>query len=161
MTAHSSPEAAKARLDVQQKTLGRLQTDFARLVYLASTRNYNTGRYEHDGLTFHYGADIAESVLADAHREVFQNLAGNSLRSLTGELERYIASESLAPDDLLLAWDGLEAYRILVPLREDALLVKIFQSNLKAALAIVRESWKKVQTGRDQRYASQSPSLGR
>jgi hypothetical protein len=160
MAAHSSPEAAKAHLDLQQRTLARLQSDFARLVYLASTRNYNTGRYEHDGLAFHYGPQVAEDVLAGAHREVFLNLARSSLRALTEELERYIVSESLAPDDLFMAWNGLEAYRILAPLGQDPLVVKIFQSNLKAALAIARESWKKAPVGSDQQYASQSPSLG-
>ena len=156
MTAQLSSEAAKARIDLQNRTLTRLQTDFARLVYLASTRNYNTGRYEHDGLSFHYSAQVAEDILAEAHREVFLNLAGSSLESLTGELRQYIESESLSPDELFTAWSGLEAYRILVPLRQDALAIRIFQSNLKAALAVVRESWRKSQLGQDPQCVPQS-----
>ena len=160
MTARPTPEAAKARLDLQQKTLARLQSDFARLVYLASTRNYNTGRYEHDGLAHRYSPQTAEDVLAEAHREIFLSLAGASLQALTYELERYIVSESLAPDDLFMTWNDLETYRILVPLRQDPLLVKIFQTDLRAALAVVRESWKKIPMGPDPQYVSQSPSLG-
>jgi len=156
MTAQPSSDAAKARIDLQNRTLAKLQTDFARLVYLASARNYNTGRYEHDGLSFHYSPRVAEDILAEAHREVFLNLAGSSLATLTEELERYIVSESLAPDDLLDAWKGLEAYRILAPLREDPLVVRIFQSNLKAALAVVRESWTKARLGQDPQCAPQS-----
>src|SRR5262249_37431346 len=109
---------------------------------------------------FHYGARVAEDALVEAHREVFLNLAGSSLKALTEELERYIASESLVPDDLFRAWYGLEAYRILVPLSQNALAVEIFRSNLKAALAILRESWKKTQLDLGQQFASQSPLLG-
>lgn len=161
MTARLRPDAAKARFDLHNRTLAKLQSDFSRLVYLASTRNYNTARYEHDGLSFHYSAQIAEEVLADAHREVFWNLAGSSLKTLTEELERYIVSESLSPDDLLAAWSGLEAYRVLAPLRQDPLVIRIFQSNLKAALAVVRESWKKAQLGRDPQCAPQPLLRGR
>jgi hypothetical protein len=161
MTTEPSHVVAKARLDLQQRTLGRLSSDFARLVYLASTRNYNTGRYEHDGLSFHYSARVAEEVLAGAHCEVFLNLASSSLETLTGALERYIVDECVAPDDLFSAWNDLEAYRILVPLRQDALLVKIFQSNLKAALAIAQESCRKTRMVPALQYESRSPLPGR
>lgn len=157
MTAPPNRDAVKARVDLQQRTLARLQSDFARLVYLASTRNYNTGRYEHDGLTFHYSARLADEVLAEAHREIFLNLAASSLQALTEELEAYIVSESLAPEDFCTTWNGLEAYRVLVPLRQDPLLIRIFQSNLKAALAIVQESSKKTRLGPVQQCVSQSP----
>ena len=55
--------------DLQNRTLDRLDGDFAKLVYLASTRDYNTGRYAHDGLSFRFSEPVAERVLAAAHRE--------------------------------------------------------------------------------------------
>src|SRR6266404_4882280 len=39
-----------AREDLNNRTLARIGLEFGRLIYLASTRDYNTGRYYHDGL---------------------------------------------------------------------------------------------------------------
>jgi hypothetical protein len=144
--------------DLQTRTLGRLQSDFARLVYLASTRNYNTGRYEHDGLTFRYSMPVAERVLATAHREVFLSIALRSLEALTNEIQQYIRFESESPEELLKVWTDLEAYRILVPSQDDPLIVKIFRSNLSAALAIVAESWEGDRRDPAQQFGSQLPS---
>jgi len=144
--------------DLQTRTLGRLQSDFARLVYLASTRNYNTGRYEHDGLTFRYSMPVAERVLATAHREVFLSIALRSLEALTNEVQQYICFESENPGELLKVWADLEAYRILAPSQDDPLIVKIFRSNLSAALAIVTESWEGDRRGPAQQFGSRLPS---
>jgi len=146
--------------DLRRRTLARLQGDFARLIYLASTRNYNTGRYEHDGLTFRYSGPVAERALAAAHGEVFLSLALGSLEILTRELERYVVSESVFPAEVLAVWNDLEAYRILVPLRHDPLIVQVFRSNLRAALAIVGESWKQGPPRPDQQCASRLPLPG-
>jgi hypothetical protein len=146
--------------DLRSRTLARLQSDFARLVYLASTRNYNTGRYEHDGLTFRYSMPVAEGVLATAHREVFLSLALRSLEALTDEVQQYVRFESDSPEELLKVWTDLEAYRILVPSPYDPLIVRIFRSNLSAALAIVTESWKGDRRDPGQQFASRLPSPG-
>jgi len=147
--------------DLRTRTLGRLQGDFARLVYLASTRNYNTGRYEHDGLSFRYSMPVAERVLATAHREVFLSLALRSLEALTDEVQQYVRFESDSPEELLKLWTDLQAYRILVPSQDDPLIVKIFLSNLSAALAIVAESWKRDRPDPAQQFGLRSPSPGR
>ena len=36
--------------DLLQRSLSRIPCDLGRLLYLASTRDYNTGNYHHDGL---------------------------------------------------------------------------------------------------------------
>jgi hypothetical protein len=141
--AQPIPDTFTAALrDLETRSLGRLTSNFAKLVYLASTRNYNTGHYEHDGLTFHYSKAVAERVLATAHRQVFLDLALSPLDTLTSDLEKYIFAESVAPDRLLTIWNDLEAYRVLVPSQANRLAVRIFRSNLKAALAVVAESWR-------------------
>ena len=161
MTSLPIPEAFDVALqDLRTRTLGRLQGDFARLVYLASTRNYNTGRYEHDGLTFRYGMPVAERVLVTAHREVFLRLALRSLEDLTVEVQQYVFFESDSPEELLKVWTDLEAYRILVPSEDDPLIVKIFRSNLSAALAIAAESWKGDRRDQAQQFGSRLPLPG-
>lgn len=159
MTGQPIAEAFDIALqDLRTRTLSRLQSDFARLVYLASTRNYNTGRYEHDGLTFRYSVPVAERVLAMAHREVFLSIALRSLEALTDEVQKYIRFESNSPEELLKVWTDLEAYRILVPSQADPLIVKIFRSNLNAALAIATESWKGDRRDPAQQFESRLPS---
>src|SRR5712692_7987082 len=78
--------------DLRNRTLSRLPGDFSRLVYLASSREFNTGQYYHDGLAFHFGDRVASKALATCHREIFDRLVYASLEELIEELRNYIAS---------------------------------------------------------------------
>jgi hypothetical protein len=128
--------------DLRNRTLAKLDGDFARLIYLASTRDYNTGRYAHDGLSFRFTESVAERVLAEAHREVFASLALSPLKILVTQLEQYIRSGCARPDELLASWHDLEPFRILAPEHDDPITVRLFVSNIRVALAIVKESWR-------------------
>jgi len=127
--------------DLRNRTLAKLDGDFARLIYLASTRDYNTGRYAHDGLSFRFTESVAERVLAEAHREVFVSLALSPLKILVTQLEQYIRSGCARPDELVAAWRELEPFRILPPEHDDPITVELFISNIRVALAIVGASW--------------------
>lgn len=126
--------------DLQNRTLASLDGDFARLVYLASTRDYNSGRYAHDGLNFRFTEPVAERVLAKAHRQVFVSLALSPLKIVVTHLEQYIRSGCARPDELLASWGELEPFRILAPEYGDPITVQLFISNIRVALAIVRAS---------------------
>jgi len=131
--------------DLRNRTLAKLDGDFARLIYLASTRDYSTGRYAHDGLSFRFTESVAERVLAEAHREVFASLAFSPLKILITQLEQYIRSGCARPEELLASWHRLEPFRILAPEHDDPITVKLFVSNIRVALAIVKESWRENQ----------------
>ncbi len=45
--------------DLLRRSLSKIRGDLARLIYLASTRDYNTGKYHHDGLAARFQAEIA------------------------------------------------------------------------------------------------------
>lgn len=141
--------------DLQTRTLAKLDGDFARLVYLASTRDYNSGRYEHDGLSFRFTKRVAEQALAVAHREVFVSLALCPLEDLVLELERYVRSGCAEPAELVRTWHELEAYQILPPVQDDPLTIKLFMSNVKIALAILGPAWKEDQLNQGPQCASQ------
>lgn len=147
--------------DLQNRTLARLDGDFARLVYLASTRDYNSGHYEHDGLSFRYTKQVTEEALGSAHREVFVRLALSTLKGLVAELQQYIRSGCAQPAELLTSWTNSEAYRVLPPAQDDPLTVKLFMSNVKIALAIVGRFWREAPPGRDPLCASQLPPPAR
>jgi hypothetical protein len=138
-SSNPNPTAVENALrDLRNRTLARLDGNLARLVYLASTRDYNTGRYEHDGLSFHFSQQVAQAALAAAHREVFASLALSPLRVLVAELQHYIRSSCADATELVTAWNTSEAYRILSPTTDDPLAARLFSSNIKVALAIVK-----------------------
>jgi len=76
--------------DILQRTLARISCDLARLVYLASTRDYNTGNYHHDGLAARFSADVARKALEIAHRQVFYRVSAYSLEELAEEVNIYL-----------------------------------------------------------------------
>ena len=78
--------------DLLQRSLSKLSCDLARLVYLASTRDYNSGTYHHDGLAARFRADAASKALEIAHRQIFYQLSAYSLEELVAELELYLNS---------------------------------------------------------------------
>ena len=45
--------------DLLKRSLSKVSCDLARLIYLASTRDYNTGAYHHDGLASRFRPDAA------------------------------------------------------------------------------------------------------
>lgn len=123
--------------DLENRTLRRIGFSFGRLVYLASTRDYNTGRYYHDGLAFQFSAEVATQALAQVHREVFFELALCPLRDLTQQIQRYVLSAGAEPRDVIRGWKRVEPYRVVVPLEADPLTAGLFLANVRTALSIV------------------------
>ena len=124
--------------DLLSRSLSRIPCELGRLIYLASTREYNTGRYYHQGLADRFGPEAAQKALEIAHRQAFYKVSACSLEDLVGELERYLASTKEEPLECLRAWQKLEPYRVTVPTDVNATVARLFTSNLRLALAILR-----------------------
>lgn len=133
----SRTDVQAALEDLRNRTLCGMRTDFARLIYLASTRDYNTGRYYHDGLAFQFSEEVAGKALAQAHAEVFLDLALSPLENLVDQLQLYLRSAGAEAGEILRAWEKLQPYRVVIPLDSDALTAALFSGNVKLALAIV------------------------
>jgi hypothetical protein len=124
--------------DLLKRTLSRISCELGRLIYLASTREYNTGNYYHEGLASRFTADAARKALEIAHREIFYKVSAFSLEDLSDDLETYLRSTRENPEECLRAWQKLEPYRIAVPTDVNATVARLFTSNLRLALAILR-----------------------
>ena len=146
--------------DLRHRTLSHFVRPLDRLIYLASTRDYNTGVYYHDGLAATYNEDAACQALAECHREAFRQLVGTSLRDLVDQMERYMESVHLSTDTFIASWKKLEPYRVTVPVESDPLAVEFFFANLRTALAIL-ETRQRTARPPLARAASPTPSLGR
>ena len=124
--------------DFRTRTLSRIPSALERLIYIASTRDYNSGMYQHEGLAARFGLEASASALEYAHREVFQEVSVLSLRRLTEELQKYMDSSREQPAAFLNTWQKLEPYRVAVPLRADPTIAELFVSNVRIALAVLR-----------------------
>lgn len=124
--------------DLKKHTLPRLPGDIARLVYLAATRDYNTGRYYHEGLAHIYTQEFAARALQECHNDVFQDLVRSSIEDLLWQIELYVNSGCAQTDEFIDFWEKAEPYRVAIPLASDPISAQLFNSNVKIALAILR-----------------------
>ena len=124
--------------DLLNRTLSRISCDLGRLIYLASTRDYNTGNYYHEGLSSRFSLDVARKALEIAHRQAFYKVSAFSLEDLVSDLEAYLRSTRENPQECLRAWQKLEPYRIAIPTEVNLTVARLFTSNLRLALAILR-----------------------
>lgn len=123
--------------DLLRRTLSNIPCDLARLIYLASTRDYNSGTYHHDGLSTRYRPEEVRDALQAAHRDIFCRLVALSLEGLVEELEIYVLKSHETPTGFIHAWRELEPYRVAVPMEMDPTMVQLFLSNIKLALEIL------------------------
>ena len=133
---HEDVEAA--RRDLAERTLSKIRGDFARLVYLASMRDYNTGEYHHEGLACMFTQSIAGRAIASCHRDVFRRLVLCPLKELVEQLELYARSNCSTSSELVRIWERLQPYRVTVPLECSPLAARFFVSNIMTALAILQ-----------------------
>jgi hypothetical protein len=92
--------------DIKSRTLAGISNGFGRLICVASTRDYNTGQYHHEGLVSRFSSDVAAAALAECHREIFQELVRGSLADLVRELEEYVISTGICRDDVFLEYQS-------------------------------------------------------
>ena len=133
---HENVEAARA--DLETRTLARIEGDVARLIYLSSMRDYNTGEYHHEGLASQFTGIVARKAIASCHREVFKRLVLCSVEELVDELEIYIHSSGFSFNEFFQAWERLQPYTVTVPLECSPLSSRFFALNVRAALAILQ-----------------------
>lgn len=124
--------------DLCNRTLSRIPNDIGRLIYLASTRDYNSGTYQHEGLAARFSPADASKALKVAHQQVFEQLAGLSLEDLVKELGDYIKSSDEAQGEFLRAWRELEPYRVAIPMDMDPTTAQLLLSNIRVGLEVLR-----------------------
>ena len=138
MRAGTLAELDSAIEDLERRTLADLPGELTRLVYLSSTRDYNTGEYQHAGLSDRFGPKTAQLALERCHEAAFRNVLNASLANLVGLLAQYIDSTGAEREKVLDAWTRLQAYRVLIPAASDDLSSDFFASSIRIALEVLR-----------------------
>ena len=102
--------------DLWQRTLSHIPSSYGKLVYLASLRNPDTGRYEHYGLSLNPNNADTNRALRRSHESIFQEWVASPLGEQKADLDLYISTiEPIAKADLVDAWLRLTPYKNLVP----------------------------------------------
>src|SRR5580704_10593353 len=82
-------QAREITEELQEGTLRHVDGSLAKLVYLSSCRDCNSGRYRHDGLTIRFSEPDVHEALAQCHRELFAEMIVTPLAAWVGELRSY------------------------------------------------------------------------
>jgi len=133
-------EVELAIFDLETRTLKAMPGRFSQLVYLASLRDYNTGRYHHYGLETRYNPQAADQAVHRCHIRVFEELTSLPLQDQTRDLIEFF--ESLREDrrQLIQTWRRLRSYQMLPPDQCHPLARKLFDKNIEVMLTVLRET---------------------
>lgn len=129
-------EAAKD--DLKNRTLPKLRDDFAQLIWLATLRDCNTGKYHYDGLAHIFSEPIAGMALAACHEDVFERIVLCPLELFVSQLEHFILAASPDPQASLQTWEKLKAYTTTIPCHCKPQAADLFLSNVRIALMVLK-----------------------
>ena len=133
-------EVQRVVRDIEARTLAGITGHFSRLVYLASLRDYNTGRYHHYGLEERYAAEAVDEGLRQCHVRIFEDLVSLSLKEQTEDLLNFFESRSEDKTRLVEVWKRLRSYQILPPEGCHPLAQELFDKNIEIMLRILAET---------------------
>lgn len=138
---HERPdEVARVIADFQDRTLSRMEGNFNRLIYVASLRDYNTGRYHHYGLETRYSSEAVSEGLCRCHAQIFDEIMELSLEEQTQDLVGFFGSLKEDRARLVETWQRLRAYQILPPENCHAMARGVFNKNVEIMLKVLRET---------------------
>src|SRR5215212_8188007 len=97
--------------DLWRHTLSQIPSCFGRLVYLASLRSPNSGRYEHHGLAMRFGESQADKALRKTHLEAFSEWLTYNLEQQKADLDLYLSAQQADKREVIQSWAELTPYR--------------------------------------------------
>jgi len=133
-------EADRVVENFLRQTLEEIPGHFSRLIYLASLRDHNTGRYHHYGLETRFSSEAVDEGLRRCHAEIFTRHLALSLQDQTQDLLRFFESLKDNRARLVEVWQQLRAYQILPPQNCSPLARELFTRNVELILEILRQT---------------------
>jgi hypothetical protein len=109
LAGNVSPRSSLLEQCAREAELDCFPNDLTRLLYLASLRDCNSGRYLHPTLSRHIGIERADEGLRALHLQVFWRLLAIPVAGYVAQLEEYICFTRTAKAAVLETWQSLEA----------------------------------------------------
>ena len=122
----------------QRAGLDNFPNDLTRMLYLASLRDCNSGRYLHPQLSPSVGADATDIALRACHEQVFRRLLVTPTSGYVVQLQEYIRYARGERGTVLKTWQSLQAYRATVPMQAPLVYSELFSLNVELALVILQ-----------------------
>jgi hypothetical protein len=136
-----SPAREAVAAETWQRTLSNIQTLFARVAYLASLRDANTGSYQHHGLSQRIGEDATDSILRRSHMAVFQEWLCCGLERQKDEVEAYLIDIQGNRHDIIASWLTLKPYVEWVPADSREVERALFYADLGVVMELIRAEY--------------------
>lgn len=133
-------EVARVVADLEANTLTGMPGRFSRLIYLASLRDYNTGRYHHYGLETRYSPAAVDQGLHQSHVSIFEELMALPLEEQTRDLLNLFESVREEKARVIGTWQRLRSYQVLPPDDCHPLARQLFDKNIQVMLRVLRET---------------------
>ena len=124
--------------DLWKNTLSRIPTLYGRLVYLASLRDPDTGKYRHHGLNAVFGRTESSAALARSHAEVFREWLYQPLSDRFADLNEYLSSIDARRDVIVRNWRRGRVYRNSVPAGALEAERALFYTDMDTMLTILK-----------------------
>jgi hypothetical protein len=122
--------------DFTSRTLAVIASDFARLYYVNSLKDQDTGEYKHDGLSNLYSESSVQAALEQCHGELFSRILETPLQDQAADLRKCLET---AGDDfwaIVENWRETRDYRSMCPRGLPEYLNELFCSNMGVVLEI-------------------------
>jgi hypothetical protein len=129
--------AKSASEDLFRHTLSRLPTQYARLAYLASLRDANTGVYKHHGLSSSFGREEAGTALRESHEAVFADWLALDLPERYDDLLKYLAGLEPSRAETTRLWLRSKNYLSCIPAAASKAERELFVFDLEALLEVL------------------------
>jgi hypothetical protein len=134
-----APNSAALEICRRELALDSLPNDLTRMLYLASLRDCNSGRYLHPQLSTRIGVEEADHVLSVCHGQIFRRLLIVPVSAYQLQLEEYIRYTRAERSVVLDTWQSLRAYRSTIPVHALPVYAELFYLNIELALTILND----------------------
>lgn len=136
----ASPDRQSAYQKFHRTNL-QILSQFGRLVYLSSFYDHQDGRYHHYDLEESLGAEEADRLIREAHRQAFRQWLCFDLEQQKADLDLYLSDLGVEKRITLAIWAGLAPYRDLIPPDAEEQERRLFLADLKGLLKLLNRQY--------------------